>query len=326
MASRKAVPYGQRRPLSRPLPFASHGGRHLISAEIEEQGLMVWIQSRRKNQSNKALRKSRRKRLARRKNQFQPNFESLEARLMLAADPFYSAAAATEGVDLRLLIEDVDEVSMLRLLDGSDQELAASPLSDVNGSVRVVGSGFDDTFQLDIGTPTVVALLADGIQFEGGDGDDRLVGPNASTTWNITAANGGNLDQSAVVEFTDIENLTGNGASDTFVFGASGELTDTIDGGDGVNTLDYSAYSDSIIVDLLVGEAALFTSVSGFQHVFGTAADDILLGDGSATARRTICAARVATTPSAAAAAPRTSARQARRSASPCSCTSSTPR
>jgi hypothetical protein len=224
-------------------------------------------------------RRDTKRRRLRRLNAFQAVFETLEPRLLLFADPFFSAASASSAVDARLLIEDVGGVDRLRLIDAADNELASDALTDITGAVRIVGSDFDDTFRLEIDTATIQLELSNGIRFEAGTGSDRLVGPNASTTWNITAADGGDLDQSNVVEFTDIERLTGNDASDTFVFAADGELTGTIDGGDGINTLDYSAYTTGITVDLNTGDATGTEGIGFIDNVVGGSAADTITGN-----------------------------------------------
>jgi Ca2+-binding RTX toxin-like protein len=56
----------------------------------------------------------------------------------------------------------------------------------------------------------------------------------------------------------------------------------TIDGGGGGNTLDYSAYSTPVTVNLLTGQATdLPGGVSHVQNVTGGSGDDFLVGDGA---------------------------------------------
>ena len=148
-----------------------------------------------------------RHRLRRRKT-FQPILQTLEPRILLFADPFYTAASAESAVDLTLKIENVSGVDILRLIDTTnDTELASDLLTD--GRVKIVGSNFADTFRLEIDTAVIPVNLSGGVRFEGGSGSDTLVGPDVSTMWNLTSADAGNLDQIGVVDFTSIENLTG---------------------------------------------------------------------------------------------------------------------
>jgi hypothetical protein len=67
---------------------------------------------------------------------------------------------------------------------------------------------------------------------------DALVGSNAATTWNITGANSGNL--TGGFSFAGVENLFGGSAEDTFKFGAGSSVAGSVNGGPGVNPLDYS--------------------------------------------------------------------------------------
>ena len=81
----------------------------------------------------------------------------------------------------------------------------------------------------------------------GGPGMDTLTGPAANSTWSIDAANGGSLAiPGAIVAFTGIENLTGSTVSDTFVFGSSGSLLGTLNGGSGADSVNLSAKSGAL--------------------------------------------------------------------------------
>jgi hypothetical protein len=64
-------------------------------------------------------------------------------------------------------------------------------------------------------------------------------------TWLITGSNAGDV---AGVSFTGVENLSGGSGDDAFFF--SGGSIAGVDGGVGVDTLDYSADTSGIIVDL----------------------------------------------------------------------------
>src|SRR5262249_29181634 len=64
-----------------------------------------------------------------------------------------------------------------------------------------------------------------------------LVGPDTPNTWIITGLNSGTLNG---IPFSNVANLQGGSDTDTFLF-EGGSLTGTIDGGGGVNTIDWSA-------------------------------------------------------------------------------------
>jgi hypothetical protein len=83
-----------------------------------------------------------------------------------------------------------------------------------------------------------------------------------------------------------IQNLTGGAGADTFVFADGAGVDGTIDGGGGTNTLDYSAYSSSVLVDLQTGFATgVGAGIANIQNVTGGAGGgsgvyNILVGNG----------------------------------------------
>ena len=86
-----------------------------------------------------------------------------------------------------------------------------------------------------------------------------LFASDGDNTWAITGQNAGTLTSSLIagpVTFSGVQNLTGGAGSDTFVFADGAGVDGAIDGGGGTNSLDYSAYSSSVIVDLQTGSAA----------------------------------------------------------------------
>src|SRR2546427_407858 len=106
----------------------------------------------------------------------------------------------------------------------------------------------------------------------GGLGDDTLVGADTPNTWTLTGVGAGTLNGQS---FTGIENLVGGEDSDRFVF-AGGSVTGRIDGRGGVNTLDYSAATLAVTVDLTTGSAAGAGSVTGVGAVVGGSGTDTL--------------------------------------------------
>ena len=53
----------------------------------------------------------------------------------------------------------------------------------------------------------------------------------------------------------------------------------TLNGGGGVNTLDYSASAAGVTVNLLAGTATGLTKIKNFQNVIGGSGNDTLIGD-----------------------------------------------
>jgi uncharacterized repeat protein (TIGR01451 family) len=112
-----------------------------------------------------------------------------------------------------------------------DGDTGFVPVAELlNVSIQLGNS--DDVFTLgQTGIPTVL---------DGGTGNDSLVGTNVAQTWNITGGNSGNIP-GAASSFSNVESLRGGTAADSFVFGAAGSLTQTIDGDLGTDTLNNSA-------------------------------------------------------------------------------------
>ncbi len=122
--------------------------------------------------------------------------------------------------------------------------LAGSPITlQMDGDTGTIPSGqlislviqlggSDDVFTLGaLGVPTT---------FDGGAGNDTLIGTNIAQTWNITGAGSGNIPGVATA-FSNVESLKGGTAADSFVFSAAGSVSQAIDGNLGVDTLDNSA-------------------------------------------------------------------------------------
>ena len=114
----------------------------------------------------------------------------------------------------------------------------------------------------------------------GGSGNNTLTGANADNAWQITGANAGSVDGTT---FTGFGILTGGTANDTFVFADGASVTGRLDGGAGLNALDYSAYTTSVTVNLLTGTATGTNGVANIQKVIGGHGDDTLIGGNNVT-------------------------------------------
>jgi autotransporter-associated beta strand protein len=114
--------------------------------------------------------------------------------------------------------------------------------------------------QIDLGSDPVFGYLISGLA-NGSQGRGRI---------------GLQLDPAAPVSIR-----TGVG-NDTFrVRNLSGAPTLSIDAGGGVNTLDYSAFTTGVTVNLQVGQATGFGGgIAGIRNVVGGASNDLLIGDG----------------------------------------------
>jgi Ca2+-binding RTX toxin-like protein len=119
----------------------------------------------------------------------------------------------------------------------------------------------------------------------GGTAADTVTGPAVATQWTLNGANAGSVRVGAVVlAFTGVENLTGSTASDEFIVMPTGTLSGNLNGGTGtgVNSVDYSAWSTNVVVNLGVTTArnatAVTGSMTGIGMVTGGAGNDSLTG------------------------------------------------
>jgi hypothetical protein len=106
---------------------------------------------------------------------------------------------------------------------------------------------------------------------------DTLIGPNAASTWIISGANSGTV---GTFSFSAIEKLTGGTSTDAFKLTSAGSVSGKVDGGAGVNTLDYSGDGGAAVTVNLASSSASRTG--GFAHiqklVGSSSAADTLIG------------------------------------------------
>jgi hypothetical protein len=138
-------------------------------------------------------------------------------------------------------------------------------------ALRINGGTDADTFNVSSTSATAALTIV------GGSGNNTLVGPNADSTWNITATNAGTLvSGGTTTTFSGIKNLTGGSGADTFVVSDGAGVGGTIDGGGGSNTLDESAYTTAVTVNLQ-------TNVLNMQTLIGGGGSNTLVGPNAAT-------------------------------------------
>ncbi len=164
-------------------------------------------------------------------------------------------------------------------------QTAAGALSQVfdisfvtNLTINTLGG--DDSVQV-IALPALLTTLS----IDAGTGNDTVFGPDVDTVWSITGDGEGTASVAATRPYTfsfqHVENLTGGVGADSFVFAnASAALAGNIDGDDGANTLDYSALSSAVTVNLASGAASgLGGTIASIGTIIGSAAaGDTLIG------------------------------------------------
>ena len=112
---------------------------------------------------------------------------------------------------------------------------------------------------------------------DGGGGIDSLITSNIANEWNLTGLGAGTLN--AITSFSNLENLTGGTATDHFLVSGSGGISGALNGGAGVDSLDFSAASGPVSVNLQPTSFA--TNIGGFsaiESIVGSAASDLLHG------------------------------------------------
>jgi Ca2+-binding RTX toxin-like protein len=130
-----------------------------------------------------------------------------------------------------------------------------------------------------------VESVSGSVNLNGGAGTNLLIGPDSASTWTLTDANAGSLND--LIAFASFQNLTGGSADDRFLFNNGGSLAGAIDGGGGTNEFDYSAYTGDITVNLALGTATnVGGSVRNIQNVTGSIGNDILVGDANVNVLR----------------------------------------
>jgi Ca2+-binding RTX toxin-like protein len=205
-------------------------------------------------------------------------FESFDAQIIdlrLPSDGTYFVKLTTRAVDsdgnpLTITPETpgVYELFLYRFkaynpIDGGDV------LSGAEGNDMLDGGLGDDTVRGGLGVDVLT----------GGSGHDTAIGADTTNLWLLGSADAGTVNQSS---FAGFEQLNGGALDDTFVLANGATITATINGGAGTNTLDYSAWTTSVSVNLATGAATgLVSSVLGhnFQNVIGGSGNDTLVGD-----------------------------------------------
>jgi hypothetical protein len=141
------------------------------------------------------------------------------------------------------------------------------------------GSGTDTITMQSTQAGTAVAV-------NGGGSTDTLVGSAVENTWAITGSNAGTLSSASIaglVTFSSVQNLVGGPANNRFVFSDGAGVSGNLDGGGGTNTLDYSAYTGNVIVNLQLNSATgVGGGVANIQNVTGGGGPgyNILVGNG----------------------------------------------
>jgi PKD domain len=128
------------------------------------------------------------------------------------------------------------------------------------------------TVNLQSATATAIGGAWANIQsFKGTNTADTLIAPDGSNNnWVLKGSNAGTLNTLA---FAGFANLMGGSGNDMFTFNNNATVTGVIDGRGGSNTLNYSAYTAGVTVNL--GNATVDLANDSATGVYGGAANGI---------------------------------------------------
>ena len=172
----------------------------------------------------------------------------------------------------------------------------ATGTSGIANIKNVTGGAGDDTLTGNAAANTLNGGEgSDTYVFKSGWGLDTIVdyGETGTNVLDFSAITGNltfTLNADSTVSVTDgtnsitsadvIGKIIGGSGNNTFVFADGADFAGIIDGGaGGTNTLDYSAYTSDVTVNLAAGTATGATSVSNIRNIIGGSGDDTLTGD-----------------------------------------------
>jgi Ca2+-binding RTX toxin-like protein len=223
-------------------------------------------------------------------------FEKLENRQLFAVTVSLDSAtgvlnivgdAAANNIEVRQ-----EEADQLQVVDVAGSVVLATFIDSGVNAIRFEGGAGDDRFSMrDIFES---ANLTEPATMFGGTGNDTLSGAFGDDVIDGGAGNdtidGGFTGNDTLLGGAGADSLSGR-QGDDFLDGGFGR--DTITGGGGTDVVDYSARSVRVTVDLrsqngqaIHGELTESDTLSGIEDANGGAANDILIGNGSANRLR----------------------------------------
>ena len=145
------------------------------------------------------------------------------------------------------------------------------------GFQNLTGGSNTDNFNLGTGGSVV--------NINGNAGNNTIIGANINNTWNITGNNTGNLNGANT--YANIQTLTGGSETDTFKINNGGFFSGNINGLNGIDALDYSAYSSPVTVTLGTGNQVTATGIGGTVFnietlIGGTTSNNTVIGANTA--------------------------------------------
>lgn len=134
-------------------------------------------------------------------------------------------------------------------------------------SVTILGSSDADQIY--------VSDKLDNLVVNGRGGSDLLRAPDINNAWVVDGNNSGAIGNWAT--FTRVENLKGGNGEDIFSIHQNRNVAGMIDGGGGIDTLDYMSHTTGVSVNLM-GSATGTGGVQSIENVKGGSGNDTIWG------------------------------------------------
>ena len=179
--------------------------------------------------------------------------EQLESRRMLSA--------VLVGTTLKVNADPLPQNNIVINQDSSGVQVMENGVQTFNSTmtvntINVYGNFGDDAVTINkLSNSTVFT-------FDGSGGTNSLVAPNGPNNWLISGVNSGAWNGNT---FNNVQNLGGGTFNDNFRFAPGGVLSGAIDGGGGIDRLDYSMLTNGIIVNLGTNSATAIGG--GFNNI-----------------------------------------------------------
>jgi hypothetical protein len=211
--------------------------------------------------------------------------QAINGLLTISNPPSYTTVNVDDSADTTVRTVTLDTVSIGGLdygrITGSAPAAIEYKYLDTQAATVQTGTG---GAKLNVLTTSVPVNL-----IGNASGPVSLYASDGANTWTITGHDAGTLFSGPLygtVTFSGAANLHGGNGADTFVFADGAGVDGTIDGGGGTNTLNYSSYSSSVLVDLQTGSATgVGSGIANIQNVTGGSGGgagvyNILVGSG----------------------------------------------
>jgi hypothetical protein len=176
-----------------------------------------------------------------------------------------------DSLDKTNRVVDIADGAGAGTVNGLTPPLVSIFYNDVS-DLTINGGKASDYFRLLLSPGSQTPITING----GAVGFNTLDERNFNNLWNITGHNAGQVRN---VSFTSIQDLAAGNGKDTFHFTNGAALDGFIGGGGGFDTLDYSAYTTPVFVNLTTGTATgVGAGVYNIYRVIGGSAGNVLIG------------------------------------------------